>query len=74
MTLYGQQFSCHAALCGEVLEQGSSSNREQSFVEWGEIPFVCPSIQLSFHLTVRQSIYPSIHLTVHLSKGGLTAS
>ena len=42
---------------------GSGPDRGCSPVEWGDFPFVCPSV----HPSDRPSIHPSIHLSIHPS-------
>ena len=50
--------------------QGSSPDRGQSPVEWGDFLFVRPSVRLSFfpsvsvHPSVRPSVHPSIQPSV----------
>ena len=57
---WGQRYPCPASLMwwSRKGQQGSGPDRGQSPVEWGEIPFVHPSVP--------KSIHPSLHPTIRV--------
>ena len=60
---YGQRYPCPALYSFWVevgLQRGSGPDRGRSPVEWGDFPFVRPSVRPSLHPSVRPSIHPSV--------------